>query len=196
MRKFNDPSVQYFFTADTHFGHSSIIKYDGQSYKDIYQRDQDIVTKWNETVHSRDSVFLLGDVGFLSDIDYIRSIVASLNGHKYFIKGNHDSRDQIKMFEEFGEYLGLLAEVIVMKQMISLCHYRMDFWRQSHKQSWHLHGHSHCCLPEQKHKMTYDVGINGNGMKPYSFSQINTIMSKKDFVPDYHHAVFTDKSRQ
>jgi calcineurin-like phosphoesterase family protein len=191
MRKFNDPTVEYWCTSDLHIGHEKIIQYDKQSYTDIYQRDQDIVEKWNEVVRPRDTVFLLGDIGFLAPMDYIYSIVSSLNGKKLFLKGNHDSKAQIRMFEELGEYLGLMAEVSIRKQMVTLCHYRMDFWRQSNKQSWHLHGHSHCCLPDQKHKMTYDVGINGNGMKPLSFSEIKTIMSKKDYVESNHHVEYS-----
>ncbi len=198
MRKFNDPSLNYFFAADLHIGHENIIKYDKQKelFRNTYERDATIVANWNETVGSKDYVFLLGDIGFSNDIKYIEGILRQLNGHLFFVKGNHDSREQIELFEKYGEYLGELITISVMKQMISLCHYRMDSWRNSHRQSWHLHGHHHCCYKDDKHKMRMDCGIMGYGMKPLSFSQINTIMSKKDYKVEHHHAVFTDKSRQ
>jgi len=196
MRKFNDPSIDYYFTADLHIGHKNIIKYDKQDYKDSYERDQAIITNWNKIVRPKDYVFILGDTGFGAPIEYIESIIACLNGHLIFIKGNHDSKEQIELFEKYGEYLGLMAEITVMKQMVILCHYRMDSWRNSHRGSWHLHGHHHCCHPDNKEKMIIDVGIMGWGMKPLKFSEIKTIMTKKDYVVEYHHDVFTDPSRQ
>ena len=187
MRKFNDPIKNYFFVSDLHIGHANIIKHDKQSYRDFYERDAAIIENWNKIVSPNDDVFNLGDVGFNKDFGYIREIFSQLNGNILSIKGNHDSRDQIRLYEEVGEYLGPQIDVIVMKQQIALCHYRMDSWRNSHRGSWHLHGHHHCSHKNNPNKMIYDVGIMGNDMKPLEFSKIKTIMSKKDYVKEYHH---------
>ncbi len=196
MRKFNDPQHDIWFGSDLHFGHKNIIKYDKQDYKDIFQRDLDIVSKWIALVEPNDTAILLGDIGLSKDIDYIESMIASLSGKLYFIGGNHDHGDHIKLYEKYGEYMGRLTEIQVMKQQITLCHFRMANWNNSHRGAWNLHGHQHCCYPDDKHMMQMDVGIQGNGMKPLNFNNIKTIMSKKDFVVDHHHAVFTDPSRQ
>jgi calcineurin-like phosphoesterase family protein len=196
VRKFNDPSIDYYFASDLHIGHANIIKYDKQNYRDYFERDEDIIKNWNAVVRPKDYVFHLGDFGFGASIEYIESVLHRLNGHLFFIKGNHDGKEQIELFKKYGEYLGKLEEITVMKQMITLCHYRMDSWRNSHRGSWHLHGHHHCCHPDSKTKMIIDVGVMGHTMKPLSFSKIKTIMSKKEYVIEYHHDVFTDPSRQ
>lgn len=187
MKKFNDPQMSYWFSSDLHFGHANIVKYEKSNYKDVYHRDQDIVKRWNELVSPKDYAFLLGDIGLHKDIAYVRSMVAQLNGHLHFIKGNHCYRDHIKMYEEFGVYMGTLVNIAVMKQQISLCHFRMANWTNSHRGSWNLHGHQHCNFPDDKSMLQMDVGIQGNCFKPLNFCEIKTIMSKKDYVEKSHH---------
>lgn len=86
-----------FFTSDTHFGHTNIIKYCNRPFKDAGEMDREIVRIWNETVKPEDTVYHMGDVAFASP-DRIKHIVTNLNGRKILILGNHD-RQEKKMFE-------------------------------------------------------------------------------------------------
>ena len=61
-----------FFTADQHFGHVNILKYEaekrrdafGNKFKSIDDMDSFIVDQWNATVTEGDLVYCLGDFFF------------------------------------------------------------------------------------------------------------------------------------
>ena len=62
-----------FFTSDTHFGHTNILKYCNRPFTNIQEHDEEIVKRWNEVVPEDGIVFHLGDIGFCSEI-YLRDI--------------------------------------------------------------------------------------------------------------------------
>ena len=49
-----------------------------------------MIDNWNGLVEDPDIVYILGDFG--AD-GYEAELLSKLNGHKYLIKGNHDSKD-------------------------------------------------------------------------------------------------------
>lgn len=74
-----------FFIADTHFNDADIFKYENRPFASVGDMNEQLVKRWNATIHPDDVVFHLGDVGDLS-------FIKNLNGTKYLIKGNHDNR--------------------------------------------------------------------------------------------------------
>lgn len=80
-----------YFTSDTHFGHTNIIKYCNRPFADAGEMDRHIVATWNATVKPEDVVYHMGDVAFASP-DRIKHIVTNLNGYKILILGNHDRK--------------------------------------------------------------------------------------------------------
>lgn len=102
--------------SDTHFNHENIIKFCNRPFDDAKHMNDAMVENWNSKVKPQDKVYHLGDVymggGF--GREYTESLLASLNGHKRLILGNHDNgKDQIiqryfekvdvwRMFPEFG----------------------------------------------------------------------------------------------
>jgi len=86
-----------FFTSDTHFGHSNIIKYCNRPFADAGEMDRAIIANWNAVVKPLDEVYHLGDVAFTSP-ERAKHILSILNGYKILILGNHD-RSGMKMKE-------------------------------------------------------------------------------------------------
>jgi len=85
------------FTSDTHFFHSNIIKYCGRPYNNFDEMNNSIIKKWNERIKPEDTVYFLGDFNFKSGSGRgegepikVQEIIRKLNGHIIFIKGNHD----------------------------------------------------------------------------------------------------------
>lgn len=81
--------MNIFFTSDTHFGHTNILRYDQSPFASIREQDNAIVHLWNAKVSKTDKVFHLGDFAFgkQADIAYVRSIANRLNGRIHLIKG-------------------------------------------------------------------------------------------------------------
>lgn len=73
-----------FFVADTHFGDDSLRRYENRPFASTDEMDAAIIERWNSIVEPGDEVYLVGDVGDAK-------AVSQLNGHKYLIKGNHDT---------------------------------------------------------------------------------------------------------
>lgn len=79
--------VTIFLTADPHFGHRNIGALCERPWASVEQMDAALVRRWNEVVGPQDEVWVLGDFSLsLTPL----SLVASLNGIKYLVAGNHD----------------------------------------------------------------------------------------------------------
>ena len=81
-----------FLTADMHFGHENIIKYENRPFLTAELMDKAIIKNWNKVVAKSDTVFVAGDVSFHGK-EKTKEIVTQLNGKKILIKGNHDQRN-------------------------------------------------------------------------------------------------------
>ncbi len=77
------------FIGDTHFGDANIIRYEGRPYKFPEEMDDNYIKLWNERVAADDEVWVCGDFGAEG---YEDDILSALNGTKYLIKGNHDTK--------------------------------------------------------------------------------------------------------
>lgn len=171
-----------FFTSDTHFGHTNIIKYCDRPFSNVQEMDEFLITEWNKVVRPNDTIYHLGDFCFSKNPD---SILCRLNGKKHLIIGNHDNQKTIDSV--FWESVGHYKEISFEKQFIVLCHYAMKVWNKSHRGAWHLYGHSHGTLPEDPFSFSFDAGVDCHDYKPISFEQIKERMNKKKFMPYDHH---------
>lgn len=171
------------FTSDTHFGHTNIIKYSKRPFETAQEMDEAMIRNWNDRVQPDDIVWHLGDFGF-SDSARLQSIFDRLNGNKYFCIGNHDKATrQVKGWKFFGDY----AEITVEGQFMVLSHYAFRVWNRSHKGAYHLYGHSHGSLPDDPNALSFDVGVDCHNYAPISFPEVQRIMKKKNFKPIDHH---------
>lgn len=178
--------MNYWFTSDTHFGHANIIKYCNRPFANVKEMDDAIIENWNKVVKHDDCIYHLGDFCFGRDERDFNSYFRRLNGKIILIKGNHDKltwRYRNAFFASYNSY----NEIDIEGQKITLCHYAMKVWNKSHRGAWHLYGHSHGSLPDDKNSLSFDVGVDCHEFKPINIEDIRHIMSKKTFKPIDHH---------
>ena len=78
-----------FFIADPHFGDDRIRRYENRPFETVAQMDACLIERWNLVVSPEDQVYVLGDFGGEGGEAEILSL---LNGTKFLVKGNHDTK--------------------------------------------------------------------------------------------------------
>ena len=91
-----------FVIADTHFGHKKVTEF--RPWATVDEHDAALVERWNATVKKDDTVWHLGDV-CLGGRDKL-AILASLNGIKKLVLGNHDAYPHALYASHFNKILG------------------------------------------------------------------------------------------
>lgn len=124
--------MEIYIIADMHFGDRFILSYENRPFKSVEEMDQTIIENWNRTVGSEDVVYVLGDVGD-------ESVIQQLNGIKYLVKGNHDTKED-EIYRQCG-----FAKVYDLPVILD------EFWILSHEPMYvnsnmpyaNLFGHVH-----------------------------------------------------
>lgn len=88
-------------TADQHFNHGNIIKYENRPFSDVEQMNKFMIEAWNSVVVKDDKVIVLGDFGF-GGSDFISDTLNKLRGNKVLVMGNHDRSRSVKKWMELG----------------------------------------------------------------------------------------------
>ena len=153
------------FTADTHFNHTNIIKYCNRPFKGVNEMNSVLVETWNSVVSPTDEVWHLGDFGFAP----VKDIFLSLKGRKHLVVGSHDDARVTRLPWDSVERLVELPKA-KYGASITLCHYAMKVWPRSHYGALHLFGHSHGNLPGEENSM--DVGVDVYGFAPISLEEV------------------------
>lgn len=185
---------QIWFTSDTHFGHKNILKYANRPFKTVEEMDAMLIKNWNELVHAEDDVYHLGDFS-LTTPQRTLTILKQLKGNIHLIKGNHEksvlSNEECRSyFKWIKDYYELTVQDTTSrgnKRSIVLLHYAMKVWNKSHHGAFHLYGHSHGSLPDDKSALSFDCGVDSHNYRPISYNEVVKIMSKKEFKPLDHH---------
>ena len=170
-----------FFTADTHFYHKNILTHCNRPFTTVEEMNNVIVDNWNAVVGPKDVVYVLGDFSFGTKKE-TRIIRARLNGSICLITGNHDE-DTVKLPELF-EWIKPYYELEIPEeenpfgiQIINLFHYPMREWNRRRYDVWALYGHCHKkCPPYGK---SFDVGVDGNDFRPWSYQQVKAYMATR-----------------
>lgn len=161
-----------FFTADSHFGHTNIIKHDSRPFNNIYEHDIELIKRWNSKVKPNDEVWHLGDFAFRNKnpADWY---LKQLNGKINIIWGNHDGK--VKKYSHLFNSTQDFAEININNKLIVLFHYPIQSWHSRGRGSWHLHGHCHG--KQKTNGKRIDVGVNVNDYCPLSIDEITQMMS-------------------
>ena len=88
-------------TADQHFNHENIIKYENRPFSNVEHMNICMIDAWNSVVSKHDKVFMLGDFGF-GGSDFISNTLNKLKGNKVLVMGNHDQSRSVKKWIELG----------------------------------------------------------------------------------------------
>lgn len=193
------------FTSDTHFNHANIIKYCDRPFGSVREMDQQIVETFNKYVKPDDTLYHLGDICFDRRKNWLhsaRQYLSSINCDNIkIIWGNHDqkeARDSQRLLTlAHYYYCADFLDTKINGQRITLCHYAMAIWNKSHRNAWHLYGHSHAgaedyldkAFPNRK---SMDVGVDNayrllGEYRPFSFDEIKGIMNSKTGSKIDHH---------
>ena len=172
--------MNIWFTADTHFGHANVIRYNQRPFTSAAEMDEALIENWNQSIGSKDSIYHLGDftlLGKKSAEDYFQQ----LNGKIHLIPGGHDHRwiGKGTYHSGSGHPVVILPPLQTIKvslpdsgqpQLIVLCHYSLRAWDRSHYGSWHLYGHSHGSLPPLENSL--DIGVDCWDYCPVSLESV------------------------
>jgi calcineurin-like phosphoesterase family protein len=216
FKMFFQKTNKTWFVGDLHFSHANIIPYTNRPYKDIEEMNNAIVSIWNNSVKSEDTVYLLGDVSL--NIRYVEQYVPKLNGKKILIVGNHEN-----CFEKYPDYkpekmknmrqryLNAGFESLHDNLVISIGKYKVQLnhfpfapksndksngdirylkHRPIDKGQILLHGHSHAY--HRKNGRMIDVGFDGD-LKLWSEDEIIALIEDpRDYIPspitEYYNA--------
>ena len=180
-----------YFTADTHLGHSNIIKHCNRPFSSCDEMDETLIDNINSKVTKQDILYVVGDFawGDKKSVEDYRDRIECRQ--IYLVRGNHDKAIPTHCFEHVYD----IADVKLPPPNTSfmgnvvLCHYAMRTWNHSHDRSWHLYGHSHNSLFEDPLSMSFDCGVDGNNFFPYSAEDVRIRMSPKwDALEVVYHA--------
>lgn len=167
-----------YFTSDTHFNHSNIIKYCNRPFNNINNMNNTIINNWNNTVKSDDIVYHLGDFCLSSD-EEIKNIFNKLNGHIILIRGNHD-RKPVKFYENIGFKVLTHAPIILDEYKLMLSHVPLPDTKI--KDGYlNLHGHIHNKKISQDYPNNYsenkhiNLSVDVTEFKPISLDEINNL---------------------
>ena len=134
-----------------------------------------IIKNWNETVSTKDDVYILGDFAFQNSYmtcDLINKILEKLNGNKHLIIGNHDTYINKTAFNpRYLTEMTYYTELKINGEFVVLSHYPIESWNGKEHGSIHLHGHTH--KPDNRPEINrYNVGCMLYDYKPITLDYL------------------------
>lgn len=186
INKFDGSKV--FFTSDTHFCHSNIIRFCHRPFKDAEEMNETIIANWNSVVAPDDHVFHLGDFCFGGAAEWTK-ILNRLNGKIHLIIGNHDMKNLRQGFIKRFEEVVMQRHILIDNHSIYLNHYPFLCFCGAYKyDTWQLFGHVHTSENmtgldtsrlQYLYPTQYDVGVDNNNFTPVSYEQVCLIIEQQ-----------------
>ena len=161
-----------FYVSDLHLNHAKIIDYCGRPYKNADEMNEAIIKNINKKVGKRDTLYILGDVGFGS-VEEIVSLLKRINAKKILVEGNHDKRylkhqDFLDCFQSTHEIL----EISDHQKKVVMFHYPMLSWNRAFHGSIHLYGHVHNNKVPYEADNAFNVSLEMLGYAPMTLPEI------------------------
>ena len=162
-----------YFIADLHFGEDAIRRYENRPFADVAQMDKELIARWNARVTAEDMVFVLGDFG--AD-GYEAAVLSRLNGTKYLVKGNHDTKSNA--FYRQAGFEEVYDHPIIFQ----------GFWLLSHDALYvntnmpyaNLFGHVHNCLYVRDYSAQHCcVSVERIDYAPICFETIKALIKEE-----------------
>lgn len=137
--------MAHWYTADTHFGDMSIMRFFGRPFGSAQAMDATMI----EAVAARvrpDDLWIIGDfalAGAYVDLAHAARVFALLLGRKHLVRGNHDPEPVLALS---WASVHDIAEVQDGHRQVVLCHYPLVTWPRARDGALHLFGHVHTDL--------------------------------------------------
>ena len=165
-----------FFTADTHFGHTNVIKFCARAFASAEEMNETLIENWNAKVKGCDTVFVLGDMFYRCE--NVAEILRRLKGKKHLILGNHDRSwmDQVDL-EDYFVGVDRILDLSDGERGYTLCHYPMLQWPHQ-KRTYMIHGHIHNDVTLdfwpllRVRERVLNAGVDVNGYAPVAFDEL------------------------
>ena len=186
-----------FFTSDTHFGHTNIIRFCNRPFKDAEEMNNTLIDNWNSVVGKNDIVYHLGDFAFGSQTLW-NNMLDRLNGHIHLIIGNHDMKNLKQGCIDRFESVSFQKQIYIEGKCIYLNHFPFLCYAGSYRYEnpvWQIFGHVHSqdafydieSITDQEVKeilgqdanrlqylfpTQYDVGVDKNNFTPINYYEV------------------------
>ena len=167
-----------FFTADTHFGDAPLVQRRRQTFGSVEAHDEALIVRWNSVVGVTDEVWHLGDFAAGASRAHCAAVFARLNGIKRLVRGNHDTNRVLEL--PWTEPPVENARITVgdsngLAWRLFLSHYPHRSWPGFWRETRHLYGHTHACLPDTSRSC--DVGADACDYRPV---ELTTLIARQE----------------
>lgn len=161
-----------FLTGDMHIGHKNVLKLSNRPFDSIEQHDKAIIDNYNRIVGKDDICYILGDISWNQSLNEYKRIFTQLNGYKYVILGNHDSKKSLLRCEKEGIIIGVSETKLIKykNKFIYLSHLPCREWLGFFRGYYHAYGHTHANLPD--YKQSTDIGVDCWEYEPVSIEEV------------------------
>ena len=187
------------YTSDSHFGHSKLLRGAYRSFDDVTAMDAALVDAWNSVVAPSDEVWVLGDFAVPATDDNL-AWGKKLNGRKVLVPGNHDwcwlpkdNRLRLRFREQmryrhiagFDEIVDVPDPHLIGGELVALSHFpftadhtdtaRFLDQRPPDNGGWLLHGHIHEMW--RQHDKQINVGADAWALRPVHTDEIAELIA-------------------
>lgn len=132
-----------YYIADTHFGHTNILKFDNRPFESVKEMNEALIHKWNDTVKRGDTVYILGDFCWGKANEWA-DILRYLSGNKVLIKGNHDLKEFPSYVKCYFNDIKDYKEIKENGRTVLMSHYPIMCYKRAYDPNvFMLHGHTH-----------------------------------------------------
>lgn len=162
--------MRTFFTADSHFGHASIIDHCARPFASVREMDRALVDIWNSVVGPRDEVWHVGDFwcGNAKEGAEAERTFKRLHGRKHLVAGNHDGAGTKAL--PWASVRDGVAVVNADEATVVAFHYPLRTWPHMAHGAVHVFGHEHGRVPDTARSC--DVGVDRWAFAPASVEAI------------------------
>lgn len=179
-----------FYIADLHYGHKNSLSFDNRPFLSVEEMNSELIRRWNETVSTDDTVYILGDMFWCKTEEAIK-VLDLLNGEKILIKGNHDRCHDSRFKSKFSKIVDYL-EVEDNEKHIVLSHYPIPCFKNHFYGWYHFYGHVHVSfeynmMERCKREMTELYS------KPCNMYNVGAMMPWMDYTPRTADEIIKEK---
>ncbi len=191
-----------FYTSDTHYSHTNMVRAiskwgdkenSTRDFKTIDEMNDVLVNSINKTVGVNDILIHNGDWSFgnIKKVSEFRYRINCQNIHLIF--GNHDDNiEEDESLQSLFSSVQHYKEITIDGDMMCLFHYKQNIWNKSHRDAYHLYGHSHSTAEHIPIGRSMDIGVDNafkllGEYRPFSHEEIIRLLkNRKHEVIDHH----------